>query len=138
MASVSIGANKNHYLKVLKEAESYQGPSVIICYAPCINHGINMTHSINEEKLAVVCGYWPLYIYNPQLKKDGKNPFVYDSKEPNGKFQEFLMSEVRYSSLAKLFPDKAKELFVKAEKDMIERYKYYKKLSAMSFEDFNE
>jgi len=138
VASVSIGANKNHYLKVLKEAEAYNGPSVIICYAPCINHGINMTHSINEEKLAVECGYWPLYIYNPQLKKEGKNPFVFDSKVKHILFQEFLMSEVRYSSLAKLFPDKAKELFPKAEKDMLERYKYYKKLSALSFEDFKE
>ncbi|MBP7652214.1 pyruvate:ferredoxin (flavodoxin) oxidoreductase [Candidatus Dependentiae bacterium] len=136
VASVSIGANKNHYLKVLKEAEAYPGPSVIICYAPCINHGINMTHSINEEKLAVECGYWPLYIYNPLLKNEGKNPFVFESKEPNGKFQEFLMSEVRYSSLSKQFPEIAKTLFAKAEKDMLERFKYYKKLAALSFEDF--
>lgn len=135
VASCSIGANKNQYIKALKEAEEYPGPSLLICYAPCINHGINMAHSINEEKLAVECGYWPLYRYNPNLKDEGKNPFVFESKEPNGTFQDFLKSEVRFSSLMKLFPDKAKELFAKAEKDMKERYSYYSKLAKLDFSD---
>jgi len=136
VASVAIGANMNQYIKALKEAEEYEGPSLIICYSPCINHGINMTHSIKEEKLAVECGYWPLYRYNPELLKQGKNPFIFESKEPNGKFQEFLLNEVRYNSLKKMFPDIADRLFKKAEKDAWERYLYYKKLAELDYSDF--
>jgi len=138
VSSVAIGADKNHFLKSVQEAEAYNGPSVLICYAPCINHGIDMMKTINEEKLAVECGYWPLYTYNPEFKQEGKNPLIYKNKEPNGKFQDFLMSEVRYNALPKQFPDIAKRLFAKAEKDMLEKYKYYKKLADLSFEDFKE
>jgi len=130
VASVAMGANKNQVLKALLEAESYQGPSLVIAYAPCINHGINMSRSQNEEKLAVEAGYWPLYRFDPRLKEEGKNPFILDSKEPTGNFKEFLMGEVRYSSLTRTFPDAAEKLFEKAEKDMKDRFETYKKLAA--------
>jgi pyruvate-ferredoxin/flavodoxin oxidoreductase len=137
VASVAMGANMNQVVKAFKEAEEYPGPSLIICYCPCINHGLNMTRSINEEKRAVACGYWPLYRYNPVLKREGKNPFHLDyAKEPNEQFQNFLASEVRYSSLKKTFPEIAEKAFGKAEQDMIERFKYYQKLAAMDFSDF--
>ncbi|PID56458.1 pyruvate:ferredoxin (flavodoxin) oxidoreductase [candidate division KSB3 bacterium] len=138
VACVSLGANMNQVVKAFREAEAYPGPSLLICYSPCINHGINMTHSINEAKRAVQSGYWPLYRYNPALKNQGKNPFVLESKEPDGSFQQFLASEVRYSSLKKMFPDIAEKAFVKAEKDMITRNKYYRKLADIDFSDFAE
>ncbi len=138
VASVSMGANMNQVVKAFQEAEAYPGPSVVICYSPCINHGINMTHSIHESKRAVQCGYWPLYRYNPLLKNAGKNPLQFESKEPDGTFQQFLASEVRYSSLKKMFPEIAEKAFVKAEKDMMGRYKYYKKLAELDFSDFAE
>jgi len=130
VASCAIGANKQQYLNALIEAESYRGPSLIICYSPCINHGLDMTKSVEEEKLAVESGYWMLYRYNPLLKEQGKNPLKLDSKEPNGKFQEFIRSEVRFSSVKKLFPDRAEVLFKRAEEEMLERYNYYKKLAS--------
>ena len=130
VSSVAMGANKNHVLKALLEAESYPGPSLIIAYAPCINHGIDMGMSQEEEKRAVETGYWPLYRYDPRLKQAGKNPFSLDSKEPKGDFREFLMGEVRYSSLTRTFPEQAEELFKKAEQDMKERYELYKRMAA--------
>jgi pyruvate-ferredoxin/flavodoxin oxidoreductase len=137
VASVAMGANMNQVVKAFKEAEEYPGPSLLLCYAPCINHGINMAHSIHEEKRAVECGYFPLYRYDPRVKREGKNPFQLDyAKEPNGKFQEFLTSEVRYNSLKKMFPEIAETAFAKAEQDMLSRYKYYKKLVDMDFSDF--
>ena len=129
VASVAMGANKNQLIKALSEAESYPGPSLIIAYSPCINHGIDMGKSQNEQKLAVESGYWPLYRYNPKLKEEGKNPFVLDSKDPKGNFREFLMGEVRYSSLVKTFPENAKTLFQKAEGEMRERYDIYKRMA---------
>jgi pyruvate-ferredoxin/flavodoxin oxidoreductase len=130
VASVAMGANKNQYMKAVVEAETYPGPSLIIAYSPCINHGINMSRSQQEEKLAVEAGYWPLYRYNPRLKEEGKNPFTLDSKEPSGDFKEFLMGEVRYSSLTRTFPDAAQKLFEKAEKDAKETFETYKRLAA--------
>jgi pyruvate-ferredoxin/flavodoxin oxidoreductase len=130
VASVAMGANKNQFMKAIVEAETYPGPSLIIAYSPCINHGINMSRSQQEEKLAVEAGYWPLYRYNPRLKEEGKNPFILDSKEPSGDFKEFLMGEVRYSSLTRTFPDAAQELFEKAEQDAKERFETYKRLAA--------
>jgi pyruvate-ferredoxin/flavodoxin oxidoreductase len=129
VASVSMGANKNQFMKALVEAESYQGPSLIIAYAPCINHGINMSKSQNEEKKAVESGYWPLFRFDPRLKAEGKNPFILDSKEPTADFKEFLMGEVRYSSLTRTFPEKAEALFKKAEQDMKEKYETYKHMA---------
>ena len=130
VASVAMGANKNQYLKAILEAESYDGPSLIIAYSPCINHGINMGLTQEEEKRAVEVGYWPLYRYNPTLKAEGKNPFTLDSKEPKEGFQDFLMSEVRYSSLTRTFPENAEKLFRKAEEDMKDRYAAYKQMAA--------
>jgi pyruvate-ferredoxin/flavodoxin oxidoreductase len=129
VASVAMGANKNQLMKALVEAESYQGPSLISAYAPCINHGINMGRSQHEEKRAVEAGYWVLYRYDPRRKEAGENPFMLDSKEPKGDFQEFLMGEVRYSSLTRTFPENAKSLFQKAEEDMKERYEAYKQMA---------
>ncbi len=129
VASVAMGANKNQFLKAVIEGESYDGPSLIIAYSPCINHGLNMTHSQEEEKKAVESGYWSMYRYDPRLKKEGKNPFILDSKEPKGDFQEFLMGEVRFSSLTRTFPENAEKLFKKAEEDMKERYENYKRMA---------
>ena len=129
VASVSMGANMNQVLKAFLEAESYNGPSLVIAYSPCINHGINMSQSMDEAKRAVETGYWPLYRYNPCLKDEGKNPFILDSKKPNGGFKDFLLGEVRYSSLTRTFPENAKRLFQNAEKDMKERYELYKRMA---------
>ncbi len=133
VASVSMGANKNQCLKAFLEAESYPGPSIIIAYAPCINQGLKkgMGKSQEEEQLAVKVGYWVLYRYNPLLKKQGKNPFILDSKEPTGDFHEFLMGEVRYSSLVKSFPAEAKRLHKQLEDEYMERYQEYKKFAEM-------
>lgn len=131
VAQVAMGADKNQTLKAIAEAEAYEGPSLIIAYAPCINHGlkVGMGCSQLEEKRAVDCGYWATYRYNPELKAAGKNPFILDSKEPTQNFREFLMGEVRFSSLQKLFPDTAEALFEKTEKDAKERLDGYKKLA---------
>jgi pyruvate-ferredoxin/flavodoxin oxidoreductase len=129
VASVAMGANKNQFMKALVEAEGYPGPSLIIAYAPCINHGINMSRSQEEEKKAVESGYWTLYRYDPRLKDEGKNPFLLDSKEPSADLKEFLMGEVRYSSLTRTFPENAEALFKKAEEDVKERYETYKRMA---------
>ncbi|MCE5236011.1 MAG: pyruvate:ferredoxin (flavodoxin) oxidoreductase [Clostridiaceae bacterium] len=129
VAKVSMGANQNQWLKALAEAEAYKGPSLIIAYAPCINHGINMGKSQAEAKRAVEAGYWPLYRYNPELAEQGKNPFVLDSKEAKAGYQEFIKGEVRYASLEKQFPEAAAELFERAEKEAKDKYDYYKKLN---------
>ncbi len=131
VAQVAMGADQNQLLKVLTEAESYPGPSLVIAYAPCINHGlkVGMNNTQLEEKRAVEAGYWHLYRYNPELKKEGKNPFILDSKEPTASFREFLLGEVRYSSLKTTFPDIAEELFAQAEEEAGERLEAYKKLS---------
>ena len=131
VAQISMGANKNQALKAIAEAENYNGPSLIIAYAPCISHGIKlgMKSSQDVEKMVVDCGYWHLYRHNPLLKEQGKNPFILDSKEPNGKFREYLMSEVRYASLAKTFPEQAEELFALTEENAMKRLENYKRLA---------
>jgi pyruvate-ferredoxin/flavodoxin oxidoreductase len=133
VAQVSMGADKNQLMKAITEAEAYKGPSLIIAYAPCINHGIRkgMGCSQLEGKLAVECGYWANYRYNPDLKDQGKNPFMLDSKAPDfGKFQDFLQGEVRYSSLKRNFPDEAQALFEKTQRDAEERLASYQELAA--------
>ena len=112
VASVSMGANKQQLMKALVEAESYDGPSLIIAYCPCINQGImaGMGKAQEEEKLAVQSGYWPLYRYNPALKAEGKNPFILDSKKPDGSLKQFLQGEIRYASLQRTFPEEAERL----------------------------
>ena len=131
VAQVAMGADKNQTLKAIAEAEAYDGPSLIIAYAPCINHGlkVGMGCSQLEEKRAVDCGYWATYRFNPELKEQGKNPFILDSKEPTANFRDFLMGEVRFSSLQKMFPDTAEALFEKTEKDAMTRLDGYKKLA---------
>ncbi|MGA9476185.1 MAG: thiamine pyrophosphate-dependent enzyme, partial [Desulfobacterales bacterium] len=131
VANVGMGANKQQLIKAVTEAESYNGPSLIMCYAPCINQGIKkgMGKSQEETKLAVQSGYWPLYRYNPALKAEGKNPFILDSKQPDGSLQEFLAGEVRYASLKKSFPDEAKRLNARLEEEYSERYENLKRLA---------
>ena len=131
VAQIAMGANKNQALKAMIEAESYNGPSLIIAYSPCINHGIKqgMGFSQFRQKQAVDAGYWHLYRYNPDLKKEGKNPFILDSKEPTESFNDFLMGEVRYSSLKKTFPEIAEKLFKEAAEEAKEKYNTYKKMA---------
>ncbi len=131
VACVSMGANKNQFLKAIKEAESYHGPSLIIAYAPCINHGIKagMGKTQEEEKRAVESGYWPLYRYDPRLVAEDKNPFQLDSGEPNGSIHDFLMGEVRYAALTKTFPGEAERLHKKLEEQVVARYKMYKAMA---------
>jgi pyruvate-ferredoxin/flavodoxin oxidoreductase len=134
VAQVAMGASQNQFFKAIKEAEAYNGPSIIIAYSPCINHGLRlgMGKSQLEEQLAVESGYWHNYRYNPMLESEGKNPFVLDSKEPDwSKFQEFLRNEVRYTSLVKSFPENADILFKQAEENAKWRYKYYERLAKM-------
>ena len=131
VAQVAMGANPAQLITALKEAEKHKGPSLIIAYAPCINHGLanGMGKSQNEQKLAVECGYWPLWRYIPENAEEGKNPFVLDSKEPNGKLREFMMGEVRFSSLTRTFPERAELLFAEAEEFTARRYEQYKALA---------
>jgi len=128
IAQIAMGASQKQTLKALLEAEKYNGPSLIIAYSPCINHGIyaGMGCSLEREKKAVDAGYWHLYRYNPELKKEGANPFILDSKEPTESFKEFLMGEIRYASLTKTFPEIAKDLFGKAEEDAKAKYEKYR------------
>jgi len=132
VAQVAMGADHNQYFKAIKEAEAYPGPSLIIAYSPCINHGIRkgMGATQNEAKMAVKSGYWHLYRYNPMLEAEGKNPFQLDSKEPEWNlFQDFLKGEVRYTSLQLSFPQQAEELFKAAEENAKWRYNTYKKMA---------
>lgn len=131
VAQVAMGASQNQLIKALVEAERYPGPSLIIAYAPCINHGLKLGMGCSqlEEKRAVAAGYWHLYRYNPMLKEAGKNPFILDSKEPTASYRDFIMGETRYSSLISTFPERAKVLFEQAEKSAQERYENYKRLA---------
>ncbi len=129
VAAVAMGANQNQCLRAFLEAESYDGPSLIIAYAPCINHGLDMTKTQAEEKLAVDTGYWILYRYDPRRAEEGKNPLVLDSKEPKLEYQTFLDNEIRYRTLMQQHPDAAKVLFKRAAQEAEQRYKDYKKMS---------
>ena len=131
VAQVGINADNTQLIKALREAEEHHGPSIIIAYAPCINHGMKegMGRSMAAVKKAVQCGYWHLYRYNPDLRAEGKNPFVLDSKEPTESFREYIMGQVRYSSLEKAFPEQSEELFKQAERNAKEKYEIYKQLS---------
>ncbi len=136
VAQVAMGANQAQYLKTIREAEAYPGPSLIIAYSPCIAHGLrSMGRTQEEEKLAVECGYWHLYRYNPQMEDEGKNPFQLDSKEPDwSKFQDYLNGEVRYTALKKSFPKEADELFQAAETNAQWRYRSYQRMNASKWE----
>ncbi|GAA0100083.1 pyruvate:ferredoxin (flavodoxin) oxidoreductase [Paraclostridium bifermentans] len=131
VAQVGMGADKNQLIKAVVEAEKYDGPSLIIAYSPCISHGLKegMGRAQANIEQAVKCGYWHLYRFNPTLKAEGKNPFTLDSKEATESFRDFLMKQVRYSAIAKQFPDVAEELFEMAEENAKERYESYKRLA---------
>jgi pyruvate-ferredoxin/flavodoxin oxidoreductase len=132
VAQIAMGADQAQTLKAIREAEAYPGPSLIIAYAPCINHGLKagMGKSQAEEEKAVACGYWHLWRYNPALEAEGKNPFTLDSKEPDWTgFQNFLKGEVRYASVMKQYPGEAAELFAAAEENAKWRYNSYKRLA---------
>jgi len=131
VAQVGMGADKNQFMKAVIEAEKYDGPSIIIAYAPCINHGIKKGMGKTQENIkdAVDAGYWHLFRFNPELKKEGKNPFTLDSKAPTTSFKDFILGQVRYSSLAQEFPDVADKLFEVAEENANERYDSYKRLA---------
>jgi pyruvate-ferredoxin/flavodoxin oxidoreductase len=136
VAQIAMGANQAQTLKAIREAEAYNGPSIVIAYAPCIAHGLRagMNKAQDEQKRAVECGYWPLYRFNPELEEQGQNPMQLDSKEPDWtKFQGFLQGEVRYTSLAKQFPVEARELFEEAERTAKWRYNGYKRMSEQQF-----
>ena len=130
VAQVAMGADYNQCLKAFHEAESYDGPSIIIAYAPCINHGIKggMGISMTEEKAAVAAGYWHNFRFDPRLAAEGKNPFSLDSKEPSQSYRDFIMNEVRYNSLLRAFPDRAECLFEKSEAYSKEKYQHLLKL----------
>ena len=132
VAQVALGASQDQFFRAVKEAEAYNGPSIIICYAPCINHGlkVGMAHSILEEKKAVECGYWQLWRFNPAMEALGQNGFILDSKEPDwNKFQDFLRGEVRFDALTKTFPEEAKVLFEVTQENAQWRYNQYRKLA---------
>jgi pyruvate/2-oxoacid:ferredoxin oxidoreductase beta subunit len=136
VAQVAMGANNSQLFRALKEAEAYPGPSIVIAYSPCINHGLKLGMGKTQEEMdrAVNAGYWNLFRYNPVLGKEGKNPFLLDSKEPDwSKFQEFINSEVRYTSLQKMFPAEAEVLFKAAEENARWRYMNYKRLSELDY-----
>lgn len=135
VAQIAMGADKNQTIKAITEAESYPGPSLIIGYSPCINQGLRagMGCSQLEEKKAVDCGYWAMYRFNPLLKEAGKNPFTLDSKEPKGDFKEFLLGEVRFASLKKVYPELADKLYAKTEEDAKERLDSYKALAERKY-----
>ena len=137
VAQIAMGADQAQTLKAIREAEAYDGPSLIIAYAPCINHGLKkgMGKSQAEEKEAVACGYWHLWRYNPALEAEGKNPFTLDSKEPDwSKFQDFLKGEVRFASVAKQYPAEAAELFAAAEENAKWRLRSYKRMAAENWD----
>jgi pyruvate-ferredoxin/flavodoxin oxidoreductase len=131
VAHIAMGADYNQCIKAITEAESYNGPSVVIAYAPCINHGIKggMSGTQNEEKKAVASGYWSNFRFDPRLSAEGKNPFHLDSKAPTASYRDFIMGEVRYNSLTRAFPERAEVLFTKAEKYAAENYEHLTKLS---------
>jgi pyruvate-ferredoxin/flavodoxin oxidoreductase len=135
VAQINLGANPEHAIKCLKEAAAYKGPSIVIAYAPCINHGVTkgMGKAMEEGKAATECGFWPLFHYNPNHEQAGKNPFVLDSGEPNGKLRDFMMGENRFASLTRTFPERAEILFAEAEEFTKRRYAKYKHLAGQGF-----
>ena len=134
VAQIALGANMVQAIKAIREAESYNGPSIVIAYSHCINHGIDMMKGMDQQKMAVQSGMWPLYRYDPRLKAQGKNPFQLDSREPDySKLEQYMYAEVRFKSLVQASPERAKVLFEK-QRDLIERrYKEYRYLADRPF-----
>ena len=139
VAHVNMGASQNQVLKAFKEAEAYDGPSIIIAYSPCIAHGYNMAQSPLHQKTATDIGYWPIYRYNPALADEGKNPLVMDSKKlKDDSYREYLLSETRYKTLCDSKPEHAKKLFEVNEKQATDKFKYLMELSKISYMDDKE
>jgi pyruvate-ferredoxin/flavodoxin oxidoreductase len=134
VAQIALGANMNQTIKAIREAESYNGPSIIIAYSHCINHGIDMMKGMDQQKIAVQSGVWPLYRYDPRLKAEGKNPFQLDSKEPDySKLEQYMYAEVRFKSLVQANPERAKALLDKQRSLIERRYKEYRYLADRPF-----
>jgi pyruvate-ferredoxin/flavodoxin oxidoreductase len=129
VAMVAMGANDMQTIKAIAEAEAYDGPSLVIAYSHCIAHGINMTKGMTNQRMAVECGHWPLYRYNPMLAREGKNPFKLDSKAPKIRFEEYAYTETRYKMLTKSNPEEARRLMVLAEADVKARWKKYEEMA---------
>jgi pyruvate-ferredoxin/flavodoxin oxidoreductase len=129
VAQIAMGHNDTHTVRALLEAESYDGPSLVIAYSHCIAHGINMTTGMANQKAAVESGHWPLYRYNPTLEKSGKNPFSLDSKAPSIRFEDYAYREARYKMLTKIDPQAAGELMALAEEDVKKRWRLYEGLT---------
>ncbi|MEI6093411.1 MAG: thiamine pyrophosphate-dependent enzyme, partial [bacterium] len=131
VASIAMGANRNQAIKAIVEAENYPGPSIIIAYSPCINHGINMRYSQEQERKAVECGYWPLYRYNPLLANEGKNPFVWESKAPTMDYiKDYVKTEGRFKALSNILPaNEVDQVFADAAKEVERKRKFYEKLA---------
>jgi pyruvate-ferredoxin/flavodoxin oxidoreductase len=136
VAQIAMGASQSQTVKAMVEAERYDGPSIIIAYSSCIAHGIDMTHSLEEQKKAVNCGHWILYRYNPELVNQGKNPLQLDSKEPSMSYEEYADGEIRFRTLKSSMPERANELITKAQEQVYRKYKYYKQLASLDFSDF--
>jgi len=135
VAKVAFGSDPSQVIKAFAEAESYDGPSIILAYTHCIAHGINMQLGLAEQKMAVDCGHWPLFRYNPQLALEGKNPLQLDSKDPSLSFAEYANNENRYRVLQKTHPERAEKLMKQAQKDVTNRFRFYKQLAQMSYSD---
>jgi pyruvate-ferredoxin/flavodoxin oxidoreductase len=130
VAQISLGANPTQAIKAIAEAEAYDGPSLIIAYAHCINHGINMALGVEQQKKAVACGHWPLYRFNPDLEAEGKNPLIIDSKEPTMSFEEYALGENRYRTLKRVNPEMADKLLAQSQKDVLRSWHFLKSLAA--------
>ena len=126
VAKIAIGANPAQAIKAIAEAEAYDGPSLIIAYAHCINHGINMAKGLEQQSRAVASGHWPLYRYNPDLEDEGKNPLIIDSKEPSISFEEYALGENRYRTLKRVNPNHSDELMAQSQQDVLKSWKFLK------------
>jgi pyruvate-ferredoxin/flavodoxin oxidoreductase len=133
-----MGGNDTQTIKAFREAESFNGPSLIIAYSHCIAHGFDMVHGMEQQKAAVLSGYWPLLRYDPRLREQGKNPFQLDSKPPSIPLKDYAYQETRYSMLARSNPDSARELLHLAEKDVLRRWRVYENRAAAGAEDLFE
>ena len=127
VARIALGADMNQAIRIFREAEAYDGPSLIVAYSPCTGHGYDLKNALTQQKAAVASGYWPLMHYNPELKKEGKNPFVLDSKTPSIPLEEYIYAENRYRILTYSKPEIAKEYYKKAQEEVMNRWKIYEK-----------
>jgi pyruvate-ferredoxin/flavodoxin oxidoreductase len=131
VAKIAMGGNDSHTIKAFMEAESYDGPSIIIAYSHCIAHGYDMVHGLDQQKAAMQSGYWPLFRYDPRLAAEGKNPFQLDSRPPSIKLKDYVYNETRYTMLAKSNPDEARRLLELAQQDVLDRWKIYENMVHM-------